>query len=165
MKSFESLKSYLNENKVSYEALGIDKIKIILSGVPRNVKEYILVGISNEAGVRETASGENFVIVENAAPKIDVEDSYVVTNVRPKGDRILVQVIPPEDMTTSGLHIPDSAKEKPQFGVVVAVGNKVPDDETKKGDKIIYGMWAGIPFTIGGEEYLLMRDSDVLAYV
>lgn len=86
-------------------------------------------------------------------------------NIRPLGTRIVVEVAAAEVKTASGLIIPDSAKEKPQRGVVVAVGNGVKDEamELKVGDTILYGKYAGTEIQIDGKDYLMMKQSDVFA--
>lgn len=88
---------------------------------------------------------------------------------RPLQDRILVQRVEEETTTKGGIIIPDTAKEKPAEGKVVAVGNgKVGDDgkrvplELKNGDRILFGKYAGTEVKIDGEEYLIMREDDVL---
>ncbi len=92
--------------------------------------------------------------------------------VRPLSDRIIVRPAEAEEKTASGLIIPDTAKEKPMKGEVVAVGKgKVTDDgkeiklELKVGDKVLYGKYSGTEVTIDGEEYLIMRESDVYAVI
>jgi len=89
---------------------------------------------------------------------------------RPLHDRILVKRVDPEGEVRGGIVIPDTAKEKPQEGVVVAVGNgKIRDNGTrvemtlKEGDKILFGKYSGSEVKIEGEEYLIMREEDVLA--
>jgi len=91
---------------------------------------------------------------------------------RPLQDRILVQRVEEETKTSGGIIIPDTAKEKPAEGKVVAVGNgKVGDDgkrvalEVKKGDRILFSKYAGTEVKIQGEEYLIMREDDVLGIV
>ena len=91
---------------------------------------------------------------------------------RPLQDRILVQRVEEETTTAGGIIIPDSAKEKPAEGKIIAVGNgKVGDDgkrvalEVKKGDRILFGKYAGTEVKIEGEEYLIMREDDVLGVV
>ena len=88
---------------------------------------------------------------------------------RPLQDRILVQRVEEETTTKGGIIIPDTAKEKPAEGKVVAVGNgKVGDDgkrvpmEIKTGDRILFGKYAGTEVKIDGEEFLIMREDDVL---
>ena len=91
---------------------------------------------------------------------------------RPLQDRILVQRVEEETTTKGGIIIPDTAKEKPAEGKVVAVGNgKVGDDgkrvalEVKKGDRILFGKYAGTEVKIEGNEYLIMREDDVLGII
>jgi len=89
--------------------------------------------------------------------------------IRPLHDRILVQRIEEEEKTAGGIIIPDTAKEKPQQGEVLAVGagargddNEVIPLEVKVGDKILFGKWSGSEVTIEGEELLIMKESDIL---
>lgn len=91
---------------------------------------------------------------------------------RPLQDRILVQRVEEETTTKGGIIIPDTAKEKPAEGKVVAVGNgKLGDDgkrvplEIKAGDRILFGKYAGTEVKIEGEEYLIMREDDVLGVI
>jgi chaperonin GroES len=91
---------------------------------------------------------------------------------RPLQDRILVQRVEEETTTKGGIIIPDTAKEKPAEGKVVAVGNgKVGDDgkrvalEVKKGDRVLFGKYAGTEVKIEGDEYLIMREDDVLGII
>jgi chaperonin GroES len=91
---------------------------------------------------------------------------------RPLQDRILVQRVEEETTTKGGIIIPDTAKEKPAEGKVTAVGNgKIGDDgkrialEIKKGDRILFGKYSGTEVKIGGEEYLIMREDDVLGII
>lgn len=92
--------------------------------------------------------------------------------IKPLADRILVKPSPAEEKTASGIIIPDSAKEKPMQGEIVAVGQgRVTDAgnfvklEVKVGDKVLYGKYSGTEVTIDGEEYLIMRESDVYAII
>jgi chaperonin GroES len=91
---------------------------------------------------------------------------------RPLQDRILVQRVEEETTTKGGIIIPDTAKEKPAEGKVVAVGNgKIGEDgkrialEIKKGDRILFGKYSGTEVKIEGEEYLIMREDDVLGII
>jgi chaperonin GroES len=91
---------------------------------------------------------------------------------RPLQDRILVQRVEEETTTKGGIIIPDTAKEKPAEGKVIAVGNgKVGDDgkrialEVKKGDRILFGKYSGTEVKIEGDEYLIMREDDVLGII
>ncbi len=90
-------------------------------------------------------------------------------NFRPLHDRVLVKRVEEESTTKGGIIIPDTAKEKPQEGAVVAVGGgAIKDDGTvraldvKEGDRILFGKWSGTEVTIDGEELLIMKESDVL---
>ncbi len=91
-----------------------------------------------------------------------------MASIKPLGDRVLVQADAAEEVTSSGLYIPDTAKEKPQQGTVIAVGEgKVENGNkiamtVKKGDKVLYGKYAGTEVTLDGEEYLIMRESDIV---
>jgi len=96
----------------------------------------------------------------------------MATKLQPLGDRIVVRPIKREEVTKGGIVLPDTAKEKPQEGEVIAVGpGKLTEDgkrlemEAKKGDKIIYVKYAGIEIKSDDEELLILRDSDVLAKI
>jgi chaperonin GroES len=86
-------------------------------------------------------------------------------NIRPIADRVVIQPAPAEEKTASGLYIPDTAKEKPQRGTVVAVGDGKKDEPitVKVGDEVLYGKYAGTEITYDGAEYLIMRESDIYA--
>lgn len=88
-------------------------------------------------------------------------------NVKPLADRVVVESAPAEEKTASGLIIPDTAKEKPQRGTVVAVGNGKPDEPmtVKVGDTVLYGKYSGTELAIDGKDYLIMRESDIFAIV
>ena len=88
-------------------------------------------------------------------------------NIRPLADRVLVEPLEAETKTASGIIIPDSAKEKPQQGVVVAVGAGKKDEPmtVKEGDKVIYGKYYGSEFAVDGKKYLIMRESDIFAII
>ena len=88
-------------------------------------------------------------------------------NIKPLADRVLIQPTPAEEVTMAGIIIPDSAKEKPLKGEVLAVGNGTKDEEMvlKAGDKVLYGKYAGTEVELAGEKYLIMRQSDVLAVI
>ncbi len=87
--------------------------------------------------------------------------------IKPLADRVLIAPMAVETTTASGIIIPDSAKEKPQKGTVIAVGNGTKDYDmtVKKGDVVLYGKYAGTELTLEGEEYLIMKESDILAIV
>lgn len=86
-------------------------------------------------------------------------------NVRPLADRVLILPAPAEEKTVGGIIIPDTAKEKPLQGKVVAVGNGTKDEEmvVKVGDEVLYGKYSGTELEYEGTKYLIMRQSDVLA--
>ena len=88
-------------------------------------------------------------------------------NIRPLADRVLVKPAPAEEKTIGGIIIPDSAKEKPLRGEVVAVGNGTKDEEmiVKPGDQVLYGKYAGTELELEGAVYLMMRQSDLLAII
>lgn len=88
-------------------------------------------------------------------------------NIKPLADRVLILPAAAEERTPSGLIIPDTAKEKPLKGEVIAVGNGTKDEEMvlKKGDQVIYGKYSGNELEFEGVKYLIMRQSDVLAVV
>lgn len=86
-------------------------------------------------------------------------------NIKPLADRVLILPAPAEEKTIGGIIIPDTAKEKPLKGEVIAVGNGTKDEEMvlKPGDTVLYGKYAGTELEVAGEKYLVMRQSDVLA--
>jgi chaperonin GroES len=91
---------------------------------------------------------------------------------RPLGDRVVIEPIPREDMTKSGIVLPDTAKEKPQEGKVIAVGpGKTLDDgkreaiDVQTGDKVLYAKYAGTEFKLDGEDLLIVAAKDILAIV
>ncbi len=88
-------------------------------------------------------------------------------NIKPLADRVLVNPIPAEEVTVAGIIIPDSAKEKPLKGTVLATGNGTKDEEmvVKEGDKVLYGKYAGTEVEIDGAKYLIMRQNDILAII
>ena len=87
--------------------------------------------------------------------------------IKPLADRVLVNPAPAEEVTVAGIIIPDSAKEKPLKGVVLAAGNGTKDEEmvVKEGDTVLYGKYAGTEIEFEGNKYLIMRQSDILAIV
>ncbi len=87
--------------------------------------------------------------------------------VKPLADRVLVQPMEAEEKTSSGIYIPDTAKEKPQKGTIIAVGPGTKDVtmEVKVGDVVLYGKYAGTEITIDGKDYLIMKQSDILAVI
>lgn len=93
-------------------------------------------------------------------------------NLIPLHDRVIVKPSQPEEVTKGGIIIPDTAKEKPMQGEVVAVGKgktneegKLVEMQVKVGDKVLYGKYSGTEVTIDGEEYLIMRENDIFAII
>ena len=88
-------------------------------------------------------------------------------NIRPLADRVLIEPALAEETTASGIIIPDTAQEKPQRGVVVAVGPGKPDEPTtvKVGDAVLYGKYSGTDLQVEGRDFMIMRESDILAIV
>lgn len=91
----------------------------------------------------------------------------MAVNIKPLADRVLVEPAAAEEKTTSGIYIPDTAKEKPQRGKVVAVGTGKVDEPitVKAGDTVLYGKYAGTEISLEGKDYLIMRESDILAII
>lgn len=94
-----------------------------------------------------------------------------MASIQPLGDRVLVKPDVAEEKTASGIYIPDTAKEKPQRGTVVAVGAGKVENGTKiemtvkAGDKVLYGKYSGTELTIDNEEFMIMRESDILGII
>ncbi|MFQ5606631.1 MAG: co-chaperone GroES [Candidatus Zixiibacteriota bacterium] len=93
-------------------------------------------------------------------------------SVRPLADRVMVKALEPGEVKKGGIIIPDTAKEKPQEGEVVEIGaGRITEDgktiklEVKKGDRILYGKYSGTEVALNGNEYLIMRESDILAII
>jgi chaperonin GroES len=92
-------------------------------------------------------------------------------NLKPLGDRLIVQAVEEEETTTSGLVIPDTAKEKPQKGKVIAVGDGPIEDgerrplDVSEGDEVLYSKYGGTEIKVDGDDLLVLRESDVLAKV
>jgi chaperonin GroES len=98
--------------------------------------------------------------------------SINVSTVTPLGDRVFVKVSASEEKTAGGIYLPDNAKEKPQVGEVVAVGEGKRNDDgsrsavdVKVGDQVLYSKYAGTDIKLGGEEYILLSEKDILAKV
>jgi chaperonin GroES len=88
-------------------------------------------------------------------------------NVTPIADRVLIEPDAAETKTAGGIIIPDTAKEKPQKGTIIAVGTGKKDEPmtVKKGDKVLYGKYSGTEISIDGKDYLIMRESDIYAII
>ena len=91
----------------------------------------------------------------------------MAVKIKPLADRVLIEPAAAEEKTASGIFIPDTAKEKPQKGKVIAVGPGKKDDPTtvKSGDSVLYGKYSGTEITVDGKEYMIMRESDILAII
>src|SRR5947209_14314195 len=97
---------------------------------------------------------------------------HVVANIRPIGERVVVKPAAKEEVTKSGIVIPDTAKEKPQEGTVIAVGSgRLLDNgdraaiEVKVGDRVLFAKYGGTEFKLDGEEYLVLKENDILAII
>ena len=90
-----------------------------------------------------------------------------MSQVKPLADRVLVEPASAEEKTAGGIIIPDTAKEKPQKGKVVAVGNGKPDEPmtVQEGDTVLYGKYSGTEISIDGKDLLIMRESDIFAVI
>lgn len=88
-------------------------------------------------------------------------------NIKPLADRVIIEPSAAEEKTAGGIIIPDTAKEKPQKGVVVAVGPGKKDEPltVKEGDNVLYGKYSGTEINFGDKEYLIMRESDIVAII
>lgn len=86
-------------------------------------------------------------------------------NITPLGDRVIIEPSPAEEKTAGGIIIPDSAKEKPQRGTVIAVGPGKKDEPTtvKQGQTVLYGKYSGTEISVDGKDYLIMRETDIYA--
>jgi chaperonin GroES len=104
---------------------------------------------------------------------LDIEKGvYVVANIRPVGDRVVVKPAAREEVTRSGIVIPDTAKEKPQEGTVIAIGSgRLLDNgeraviDVREGDRVLYAKYGGTEFKLDGEEYLVLKENDILAII
>ncbi|MDW3192520.1 MAG: co-chaperone GroES [Cytophagales bacterium] len=88
-------------------------------------------------------------------------------NFKPLADRVLVEPAAAEEKTASGLYIPDTAKEKPQRGTIVAIGTGKPDEPitVKEGDTVLYGKYSGTEISIDGTDYLIMKETDIYGII
>lgn len=100
---------------------------------------------------------------------LTIKELYIMSNVKvtPLHDRVIVEAAAAEEKTSSGIIIPDTAKEKPQRGKIVAVGNGKKDEPmtVKVGDTVLYGKYSGTEVQIDGKDYLIMRESDIFAVI
>src|SRR5260221_2499381 len=100
------------------------------------------------------------------------EGEYIVANIRPVGDRVVVKPVAKEEVTRSGIVIPDTAKEKPQQGIVIAVGTgrlldtgELAPMDVREGDRVTYAKYGGTEFVLEDDEYLVLRENDILAII
>jgi chaperonin GroES len=111
--------------------------------------------------------GISFVRLVPANKKFNQKQSIRMSevNIRPLQDRVLVESAAAEEKTAGGIIIPDTAKEKPQRGRIVAIGNGKKDEPltVKVGDEVLYGKYAGTEISVNGRDYLIMRESDIFA--
>jgi chaperonin GroES len=91
----------------------------------------------------------------------------MVETIKPLGDRVLVEPAPAEERTSSGIIIPDTAKEKPQRGRVIAAGQGKKDEPmtVKAGDSVLYGKYSGTEMKLDGKDYLILKESDIFAII
>jgi len=99
--------------------------------------------------------------------QINQKLNIMSVNLKPLADRVLIEPAPAEEKTASGIIIPDTAKEKPQRGIVVAVGPGKPEEPmtVKVDDTVLYGKYSGTELSVEGKDYLMMRESDIFAIV
>ena len=95
------------------------------------------------------------------------KNKNMAIKIKPLADRVLIEPLAAETKTASGIIIPDNAKEKPQKGKVIAVGNGTKDEKmtVKVGNTVLYGKYSGTELKFEGQDYLIMRESDILAIV
>jgi chaperonin GroES len=103
---------------------------------------------------------------------IDPQEVEHMATIRPLGDRVLIKRLEAEEQTAGGIVLPDTAKEKPKQGKVIAVGDgrqlesgEKAEFQVKKGDTVLFGSFAGTEVTVDGEEYILMSEDDILAVI
>ena len=106
-----------------------------------------------------------YVIPDLIGESYGINNKNIIKMIRPLADRVVIEPKAAETQTASGLYIPDTAKEKPQQGTVVAVGPGKKDEpmEVKLGDVVIYGKYAGTEVSVDGKDYLIMKQADILA--
>ncbi|MDB5078496.1 MAG: co-chaperone GroES [Chloroflexi bacterium] len=95
-----------------------------------------------------------------------------MASLKPLGDRVVIKPTPKEEVTKTGIFLPDTAKEKPQEGTIIAIGGGKLDDkgvrqplEVKEGQKVLYAKYAGTEFKIEGDEFLILSEKDILAVI
>jgi chaperonin GroES len=139
------------------------------------LRDALMTGIQGCRGAQTACAGSHLP-VDGATPsrrdRTLATATATATKLRPLGDRVVIEPTPREDMTKSGIVLPDTAKEKPQEGTVLAVGpGRILDDgkreqiDVKKGDKVLYAKYAGTEFKLEGDELLIVSQKDILAVV
>ncbi len=105
--------------------------------------------------------------IEEKRKKSYINKKLYIMNIKPLADTVLVKPVAAEEKTAAGIIIPDTAKEKPLKGQVLAIGNGTKDEEmvVKVGDTVLYGKYAGTELELDGDKYLIMRQSDILAVI
>lgn len=108
-----------------------------------------------------------FLKSQNQNLKNNINIIIMALNIKPLSDRVIIEPAAAETQTASGIIIPDTAKEKPQKGTVVAVGNGKKEEPltVKVGDTVLYGKYAGTDLKFNGKDYLIMREDDILAII
>jgi len=138
---------------------------VLMMGMVSTQDQRVLTTQASKAQVRVSQLN-----ADERISKIGRLSEAMAQMVKPLGDRVLIKPAPREEVTKGGLVIPDTAKEKPQEGTVVAVGpGRVLDDgkrqavEVKEGDKVVFAKYSGTELKLDDEEYLIIRESDILA--
>ncbi|KAF1855524.1 hypothetical protein Lal_00001050 [Lupinus albus] len=158
----EGVKNSLETRKILDRAKGIlmDAYNLNESEAYRRIQQY---SMSKRKSIREVAEA----IVESVTKKREV-----IFMIKPLGDRVIVKVVEKEEKTKSGIVLPDTAKEKPQEGKVIAVGTgKVLDNgqrvalDVKEGDRVIFAKYGGTEVKFDGQDYLILSERDILAVV
>ena len=125
--------------------------------------DSLVIGVRHMAGWH----GNRHLVGVHMHPRTEQPKQFntMSVNIRPLADRVLVEPAAAEEKTASGIIIPDSAKEKPQRGTVVAVGPGKKDEPTtvKEGDTVLYGKYSGTELQFEGKDYMIMREADILA--
>lgn len=153
------------DNAQSNSVYRFTKCHLVTRNVPKNysyahfdqfpVKKWLgtVYAINFE---KNTLKIQNYMAKANVNPKV-----------KPLADRVLLEPAPAETKTSGGIIIPDTAKEKPMRGKIIAVGNGKPDEPmtVKVGDTVLYGKYAGTELSIDGNDYLIMKESDIYAII
>jgi chaperonin GroES len=135
--------------------------------VAKKKKANLTGRISNACFGTNSEKGELSLTNPPTPPEADSEDIKQMNMLKPLADRVLIQPAPAEEKTASGIIIPDTAKEKPLKGVVIAVGPGKKDEPmtVKAKDKVLYGQYSGTEIKLDGKTYLIMRESDIYGII